>query len=230
MENSELSVLPKVVLLNEPDLTIAEIAIRKSHDNMNKSDMVIISPHGKRVIGSKGLDLIKRVGTKLKHESVLEHIVFSFDIYNISRAVLQELARHRIASYTVKSSRYTLKELKNEEEFTNSHTSLVRAKKYVKLTNDYKTDKATIIALENLRLLIQDGISNDICKYAMPEAYLTSLVMTINARSLRNFITLRTSRSALKEISDLAMAMYNTLPENIKELFSDCIPSLDSEE
>ncbi len=66
-------------------------------------------------IGPKDLALIDRVGNQFHHASILEHISFNFFIDGISRACLQELARHRIASLSVKSSRYTLKELKDEK-------------------------------------------------------------------------------------------------------------------
>lgn len=69
------------------------------------------------VIGPKDLALINRVGNEFRHSSILEHISFNFFIDGISRACLQELARHRIASLSVKSSRYTLKELKDELSF-----------------------------------------------------------------------------------------------------------------
>ncbi len=55
--------------------------------------------------GEKDKELINRVGNKFKHGSVLEHLVYNFDIKGISRACLQELARHRIASLSVKSTR-----------------------------------------------------------------------------------------------------------------------------
>ena len=50
------------------------------------------------------------------HESVFEHIVYTFRIENITRALLQELARHRHISLSVKSTRYTLRKeaLKNK--------------------------------------------------------------------------------------------------------------------
>ena len=57
---------------------------------------------------------IERVANKFKHASTIEHLSYTFDIDGVSRALLQELARHRIASYSVKSTRYTLKELKND--------------------------------------------------------------------------------------------------------------------
>jgi hypothetical protein len=57
-----------------------------------------------------------RVGNKYRHASILEHVTYNFSIEGISRACLQELARHRMASLSVKSTRYTLKELKDTNQ------------------------------------------------------------------------------------------------------------------
>lgn len=40
------------------------------------------------------------------HESVMEHVSFTFGIEGISRACSHQLVRHRIASYSQKSQRY----------------------------------------------------------------------------------------------------------------------------
>jgi thymidylate synthase (FAD) len=101
----------QVELLHNTPLWVASKAIRKCWASEAKSD------NG----GEKDKELIHRIGNKNKHKSTLEHLVYSFDIDGISRACLQELARHRIASYSVKSSRYTLKELK-AEEYINTHS------------------------------------------------------------------------------------------------------------
>ncbi len=198
----------KVTLLQHSSLEICAHAIRTCWQSFDKSD------NG----GEKDLELIDRVGNKFKHASTLEHISYTFFIQGISRALLQELARHRIASLSVKSSRYTLKELKNEEEFLT--TDLDKAAKYLVLTGENFVDEMSIRALENLRLVLQKGIANDKAKYCMPESYKTELTWTINARSLQNFLTLRSDKSALWEIRDLAYAIYEALPADHKYLFS----------
>lgn len=195
-------------LLQHTSLEICASAIRTCWQSFDKSD------NG----GEKDRELIDRVGNKFKHASTLEHLVYTFYIKDISRALLQELARHRIASLSVKSTRYTLKELKTEEPFTCSNCE--RAKKYLVMTGVDIVDEMSIKALENLRIVLSKGISNDKAKYCLPESYKSELTWTINARSLQNFITLRSDKSALWEIRDLANALYNELPEDHKYLFS----------
>jgi len=201
----------QVTLLHHTPLIICANAIRTCWQSFDKGD------NG----GEKDKDLIDRVGNKFKHASTLEHLHYNFYIKGISRALLQELARHRMASLSVKSTRYTLKELKNEPEFTPA--DIKRAEKYLIFTNIAIVDEMSIKALENLRKVLLKGISNDKAKYCLPESYKTELTWSINARSLQNFISLRTSKSALWEIRKLAYAVFKSLPEDHKYLFEHCV-------
>ena len=65
------------------------------------------------------------------------------------------------------------------------------------------------------------NISNDLAKFAMPESYKTELTWSINARSLQNFLSLRSSKSALWEIRKLALAIFDTIPQNHQFIFKD---------
>ena len=201
----------QVTLNHYTPLTICSTAIRTCWQSFDKSD------NG----GEKDRDLIDRVGNKFKHASTLEHLVYSFYIEGISRALLQELARHRMASLSVKSTRYTLKELKNEEPFDAKDKA--RAAKYLVLTDNKIVDEMSIKALDNLRDVLAQGISNDIAKYCLPESYKTELSWTINARSLQNFLTLRSNKSALWEIRKLAHIIFDALPADHRYLFENCI-------
>lgn len=163
-------------------------------------------------ISKPNLERIDRVANKNKHESTIEHLVYTFEIQDISRALLQELARHRLASYSVKSTRYTLKELMNTD---NVSQFLVPVNSVI--------DKYNIDVLTNIQKLLRDNVSNDIIKYTLPEAYKTELVMTINARSLRNLLKLRSSKSALWEFRMLSHNLYIKIPDDHKFLFEDYI-------
>jgi len=234
----------KITLLSHSDLIHTAHAIRTCWSSFDKSD------NG----GDKDRDLIIKVGNKFKHKSTLEHLHYSFFIQGISRATLQELARHRMASLSVKSTRYTLKELKEEKSFLNKfnlaflidlnkttkeqfpHLSdddkrhydklqdaLKRAEEYLVFTNRDEVNIASVLALENLRQLLVLNIANDKAKFALPENYKTELTWSINARSLQNFLSLRTSRSALWEIRELAYGIFDALPNEHKIIFEDDI-------
>ena len=191
-----------VKLLHSTPLEITVEAIRTCYNSKGDN------------LGPKDRELLRKIISS-KHESTLEHIFFNFKIEGISRACLQELARHRIASYSVKSTRYTLKELKNipdnklENFLVDDITSTVKS--------------AGIDALKSIKAMFNmPEPKMDEMKYALPESYKTSLVWSINARALRNFLVLRTSPRAHKEIRKLALTVLNIVCKSGYEiLFED---------
>lgn len=225
----------KVTLLHSTPLHISADGARTCWASQDKSDTDRINS----VIGPKDLALIDRVGNQYHHSSILEHISMNFFIDGISRACLQELARHRMASLSVKSSRYTLTELKRLASFKSSFDDLrinakdeyinkdgILASDYLVMTSSDIINSNSVHALDRLRAALANGISNDVAKYCMPEAYRTQLTWTINLRSLQNFLSLRTDRTALPEIQHLARLIYAALPTDIQSLVSHCIKDI----
>jgi thymidylate synthase (FAD) len=238
----------KVTLLHNTPLRINAIGARTCWDSGDKSDTEEAVSMARQdaimdgndcffcsdnIIGEKDATLIDRVGNKFKHQSILEHVSYNFYIEGISRALLQELARHRIASLSVKSTRYTLKELKENCYFTNTNQAegttyrWDEIGKYIVLTGMPLVDEASAKALINLKEVLESGISNDKAKYCLPEAYKTELTWTINMRSLQNFLLLRSDKGALWEIRDLANMIYSKLPAEHKYLFTDSLKVYD---
>ena len=215
-----------IKLLHHTPLWVASKAIRKCWASEDKSDTeVSLWSDGelRATCGEKDKELIHRVGNKNKHSSTLEHLNYSFDIDGISRACLQELARHRHASMSVKSTRYTLKELKEAEDVINNtgRINFDIVTKFCVLTTNSDVNITIAKTLNYLQRDVRSVNINDVAKYGLGEAYKTSLVWTINARSLQNFLSLRTSPSALWEIRELAYNLYETLPDEHKYLFED---------
>lgn len=149
------------------------------------------------------INLLKRLAKK-GHHSVFEHKVLTFSIRGISRACLQELVRHRMASFSVKSTRYTLRELLKISEYEEFEQFLVPA-------NGFKPHQLSVAALCEIKYQLEQGLSNDEVKSLLPESFKTDLMMTINIRSLMNFFQLRLAEGAYWEIRLLAQKMYQTL-------------------
>jgi len=202
-----------ITLLHHTPLEVCSHAIRTCWQSFEKSDAG----------GQKDQELIDRVANKYKHASTIEHLVYTFYIQGVSRALLQELARHRMASPSVKSTRYTLKELKNTQPFEEDDYD--GASEFIVLTGNSLVDTASIKALNNLQTILKEGVSNDIAKFCLPESYKTELTWTINARSLQNFIALRSDKSALWEIRDMAHKLYERLPQTHQYLFEKSLSS-----
>lgn len=194
----------KVELLHFTPISIAVNAIRTCYNSCDKSDE----------LGEKDIKLIKSIIAN-NHLSTIEHLSYNFKISGISRALLQQLSRHRLASLSVKSTRYTLRELKNVDE-ADLKNYLVSIHGRI---DDLNRDRLIIIK----DLLNKTFVSNDEIKYLLPEAFKTELMLTINARSLRNLLELRLSSKALKEFRELSKEIYKTIPEAHRILFDDIV-------
>lgn len=160
---------------------------------------------------------------KAGHESVLEHITLTYSVKGISRALLQELARHRHISLSVESTRHTLHKYMamSDDEITDF---------FIKYVETLPIDKelaqmccgGMLGALKGVYTVNPD-MPNDELKYYLPEFWPTNLVLTSNIRELRHILKLRTAPSALKEFRELAYAMYEAVPEEYRYLLKDCV-------
>jgi thymidylate synthase (FAD) len=140
------------------------------------------------------------------HESVIEHIVMTWRIEGISRAVLQEMARHRLVSLSVESTRWALhKVLKRGANFY--------LPKVILDSPEYTEISFAIATLAQLALREQSERGNDSAKYLLPECLTTNLILTCNLREFRHIYKLRTSGRALHEFQEIAFAMADALPE-----------------
>ena len=152
---------------------------------------------------------------KLGHESILEHIHLTFEINGLSRACLQELARHRHISLSVESTRHTLK-----KQFANGEISLS--------LSDHMDEGLKLLITNYLKAVIgyveqHPDVPNDTLKYAMPECLSTNLIMTLNVRELRHIVKLRSAPAALGEFRYLACQLVKAIPEDYRYWVEDCL-------
>lgn len=138
------------------------------------------------------------------HTSVVEHVSATFRIEGISRSCLAQLTRHRMASFSVMSQRYC--EIVGGDWYV-VPPSVVEAGEEVGFCAEM--DKAA----KAYRRLLAKNVKKEDARFLLPEATKTNLVMTINVRSLMNFLSLRLDKSAQWEIRELANAMVQALNE-----------------
>ena len=149
------------------------------------------------------------------HESVLEHASFTFRIEGISRITLAQLTRHRIASFSVLSQRYVNQQ---DQEFIVPHT-LMENEDAFQLINSMNVS-ATIM----YNKLIEMGIPKEDARYVLPQNVTTKMLMTMNARELGHFFSLRCCNRAQWEIREMADQMLRILVSRWPELFGQCGP------
>ncbi len=149
---------------------------------------------------------------KSGHHSVIEHAVFTFNISGISRVTSHQLVRHRIASITQQSQRYVKSDgldtvypdtMYDNEEVRNAIFTL----------EDIISDIA-----EELREL---GLKEEDIRYIYPNSVKTNIVLTMNARSLLNFFSLRCCSRAQTEIRELAEVMLDLCQSVAPVIFKD---------
>lgn len=174
------------------------------------------------------------------HESPIEHIIFTFGIEGVSRSLLAQLTRHRIASYSVKSQRYV-----NEGKFEYITPPEIEKNPKAKeifesaMADDVQKYNAVadILYKTHYDSFIKQGLSEKKAKssaekkaiedarYILPNACETKLIATFNARSLLNFFNHRCCSRAQWEIRELACKMLALVKEAAPDIFRYAGPS-----
>jgi len=185
---------------------------------------------------AKFLDMLSDIG----HESPIEHAAFTFGIEGVSRSLLAQITRHRIASYSVRSQRYV-----NEADFSYivppDIAKLPEAEKAFtqamnSARNSYSELVGHLVALY-IEEYLKEGKNDDEAfrlarrkagedaRFVLPNACETKLVVTMNARSLNNFFQQRCCNRAQWEIRDLATKMLSLVREKAPNLFKNSGPA-----
>lgn len=182
------------------------------------------------------IDMLISVG----HESVLEHVSFTFGIEGISRSCTHQLVRHRIASYSQKSQRYV-----NENSFEyiippeigKIPEALDEFEKQMKNLNESYCKIADILTEKHKENLMAQGISekeaaskarkkaNEDARFLLPNACETKIVVTMNVRSLFNFFKHRCCERAQWEIKAVADEMLKLCCKAAPHVFKNAGPS-----
>jgi len=109
---------PKVTLLQESGLGVAEIAARTCYDSFENSENECVKNamttlDTDAINGIEESALLSNLAWVHHHHSIIEHATLSFLIEGTSRGVLQEHARHRLQAISVRSTRYTMSSVIN---------------------------------------------------------------------------------------------------------------------
>ncbi len=155
------------------------------------------------------------------HESVLEHASFTFGIEGVSRALLAQLTRHRLASFSVQSQRYV--------SYENGFGYVIPPRIRELGEDAVKTFQAQMDTMEQWYREWQKQLgsgekSNEDARFVLPNACETRIMMTMNARELRHFFSLRMCERAQWEIRALATEMHRLCLEVAPALFRDAGP------
>lgn len=173
--------------------------------------------HELSIEGKKAESIVSKV-IKAGHHSVIEHASFTFSIKGISRACSHQLVRHRIASYSQQSQRYV--ELGDASYVTPPTIDGSAANEIFK--------QAMMGAFSSYQLLLKNNIPVEDARFVLPNATKTNIVVTMNARELLHFFSLRCCSRAQWEIRELANLMLAEARKATPTLFEKAGASCDS--
>ena len=198
---------------------------------LNPEEVVAL---GARLCYSKARvdDLLTRVEAKdqtdfvhkimdMGHDSVLEHASFTFGIEGVSRTLLAQITRHRVASFSVQSQRY----VSYEQGF-----GYIVPPKIEALGEDavrefeQQMDTMHRWYTEWQRKLGTGEGGNEDARFVLPGACETRMMVTMNVRELRHFFSLRMCSRAQWEIRALATEMHRLCMEVAPALFENAGP------
>ena len=134
-----------------------------------------------------------------RHGSPFEHVLFTFRI-EAPIFVWREFMRHRVASYNEESGRYT--ELKPVFYVPDEDRNLVQVGKpgeYTFIQGDHTQRRSTKFTLrdtsefayDGYQYLLDRGIAREVARMVLPLNIYSTAYVTMNLRSLTNFLALR---------------------------------------
>lgn len=187
----------------------------------------------------KAADFVERLAS-MGHESPIEHASFTFAIEGVSRSLLAELTRHRIATFSVQSQRYVGMDgfsYVTPPEIAENPEALAL---FAQAMEDDRKTYGRLCALlheKHYRAFLAQGQSEkqaaaaarkkagEDARFVLPNACCTQLIATMNARSLLNFFRLRCCNRAQWEIRALAKEMARLVCRAAPTLFAAAGPS-----
>ena len=174
------------------------------------------------------IDMLSSLG----HESPMEHMTFTFGIENVSRALLAQITRHRMASFSVQSQRYVKETdfefivppaIADDKAASDKYLQTMAdiAKSYNELADILKTRYIS----EGMDARAAEKKAIEDARFVLPNACTTKMIVTMNARSLLNFFKLRCCSRAQWEIRELATRMLMLVKEVAPCVFKNAGPA-----
>ncbi len=226
--------MAKVILLAhtpEPEKTVA-CAAKLCYSSSNIEDLHNGLTEDKV---NSFVEMLSEIG----HESPIEHATFTFGIEGVSRSLLAQITRHRIASYSVKSQRYVSEgcfEYVTPPEIAEIPEALELYKKTMQQTQDAYDSLTEVLTNKHKAEFLAEGKDEktaarlaqkkaiEDARFVLPNACETQMVVTMNARSLHNFFRHRCCNRAQWEIREIAEQMLRLVSEVSPQLFKKAGP------
>ncbi len=168
-------------------------------------------------LSDEDVEKLVRFVIKSGHHSTVEHINFTFAVDGVSRALTHQLVRHRIASYNQQSQRY----VKFKDNFEYITPPSIEKDKSIR-----EKYNSLISGIHDLYMeLLDSGIEAEDARYVLPNASETKIIVSMNARELLHFFTVRCCNRAQWEIRELAIRMLKLVKRVAPVVFEKAGPN-----
>lgn len=166
-----------------------------------------------------------------RHGSPFEHTSMTFFI-SAPIFVFREFMRHRIASYNEESGRY--RELQPVFYVPAPERKLVQIGKtgsyeFVDGTKEQyqvtvsSMEESYVFAYEKYQKMLAAGVAREVARAVLPVGLYSSMYVTMNARALMNFLSLRTSREG-SHFPSYPQREIEMVAEKMEEIFAQLMP------
>lgn len=166
-----------------------------------------------------------------RHGSPFEHTSMTFFI-SAPIFVFREFMRHRIASYNEESGRY--RELQPVFYVPAPERKLVQVGKtgsysFVDGTKEQyditvrSMKESYVFAYEHYQKMLEAGVAREVARAVLPVGLYSSMYVTMNARALMNFLSLRTSREG-SHFPSYPQREIEMVAEKMEEVFARLMP------
>jgi thymidylate synthase (FAD) len=166
-----------------------------------------------------------------RHGSPFEHTSMTFFI-SAPIFVFREFMRHRIASYNEESGRY--RELQPvfyipapERKLvqigkTGSYEFIDGTKEQYQITVS-SMKESYVFSYEKYQKMLEAGVAREVARAVLPVGLYSSMYVTMNARALMNFLSLRTSREG-SHFPSYPQREIEMVAEKMEEIFARLMP------
>ena len=150
--------------------------------------------------------------------SVVEHASITV-VFRVDRGTAIEIRTHRIASYTMESTRFCNYQKKGILEFICP----------TEIKDDPTKRNRWVTACEDAEMAYQDLIAEkarpQAARSVLPNSFAATIAMTANLRSIRHFLLMRTTQETHPDLRRVTIPFLTEMKSTVPILFDDIEPN-----
>ena len=157
---------------------------------------------------------LKQKGAVFEPEALLDHVMYMFEIEDVSRVTTHQLVRHRMASYDQESQRFSAATREGSVTPPSIKSNKAAMDAY---------DQGMKAVYEAYEKMVAAGVPKEDARYVLPNAIKTKILMTLSGRALMHLVWQRTALQAQWEIRELSNELLRCAKEATPELWNRII-------